>query len=284
MNNDGFWLINKEVGWTSFDICAKLRKKLNIKKVGHTGTLDPFATGLLVVATGKCTKLIPFLEKSPKTYVTKIFLGKTSETLDPESEIISCHSDSKSLKIPSKKEIEQVLKEKFTGKIQQIPPKYSALKVNGKPMYKLAREGKEIEIKPRKTEIFKIQILSYKFPELKIELKVSAGFYVRSLARDLGKTLAGCGMCLELQRTKVGELSIQNAEKIGHTTQPIDPRYILTHLEHREIPTGRVQDFISGRAFPLSGRAGESILVLCGNKTCGIGEIIHGNLQPRVVL
>jgi len=276
----GFWLIDKEKDWTSFDVCAKLRKILNTKKVGHTGTLDPFATGLLVVATGKCTKLIPFLEKDKKTYIAKIILGKTSETLDSESEIVDCKYD----KEPNKEEVKKIIKKKFLGKISQIPPQFSAIKIKGKKACDIARKGQKVDLKARKTEIFRIDILSYKFPELELALEVSAGFYVRSLARDLGKELAGGGFCSELRRTKVGELDIKDAEKVDGITEVIDPKFILKNITHREIPSGRVQDFIAGRAFPFSGIEKEKILVLVGGNSIGVGEITCGNLQPRVVL
>ncbi len=277
---DGFWLIDKEKDWTSFDVCARMRKILNIKKVGHTGTLDPFATGLLVVATGKCTKLIPFLEKDKKTYVTKILLGKTSETLDPESEIVDCEYDQE----PDRKEVEKIIKEKFLGKISQIPPQFSAIKIKGKKACDIARKGEKVELEPRKTEVFRMKILSYDFPELELELEVSAGFYVRSLARDLGKALAGGGLCEELRRIKVGDLDIRDAENIDNISEAIDPKFILKNITHREIPAGRVQDFIAGRVFPFSGVEKEKILVLVGGNSIGIGEITCGNLQPRIVL
>lgn len=285
---DGFFLIDKPSGWTSFDVCAKMRKTLNIKKVGHTGTLDPFATGLLVVATGKCTKMIPFLEKEKKTYVTEIALDKTSPTLDPESEVQSVYSQY----TPTEEEIQKVLDEKFTGKIEQVPPQFSAIKIKGKKSCDVARKGGEVKLMPRQTEIFSIKILSYTFPVVKLELEVAAGFYVRALARDLGTLLRPeiqgfegqeAGMCVSLRRTRVGKLSVEDAEGMEHISTPIDPKFIID-LPQREIPTGRVQDFVGGRAFPFSGVDGEKVLVLVGKSTMGVGEMVCGNLQPRVVL
>lgn len=282
MNTDGFYLIDKPVGWTSFDVCAKLRKKLNTKKVGHTGTLDPFATGLLVIATGKCTRMIPFLEKAKKTYRTKILLGKTSETLDPESEVVVVKKSADF----SLADIKKILSEKFTGKISQIPPKYSALKFGGKRACDLVREGKTVEMKARETEVFDWKVLNFSAEnmELEMELTVAAGFYVRSFARDLGESLAEAGMCGELRRLGVGNIEISDAETVETVTDPIDPKYILDTLEHREIEAGRVQDFIAGRAWPYSGVNGDKYLILVGGRSLGIGEIINGTLQPRVVL
>ncbi len=277
---DGFLLIDKDPDWTSFDVCARVRKMLRIKKVGHTGTLDPFATGLLVVAVGKCTKLIPYLEKAKKTYVTKIEFGKDSSTLDPESEITNVNLPAKI----SQKEMEKILQTKFTGKIEQTPPQFSAIKIKGKKACDLARKGEKVEIKSRKTEVFSAKILTYNFPEVEIELEVAAGFYVRSFARDLAENLNTKGICTELRRTKIENLAVEEAEKVEMTTGTIDPKFIITDLDHREIPAGRIQDFIAGRAFPLPGVEKEKVLVLCGGKTVGIGEIVCGNLQPRVVL
>ena len=244
MGTDGFFLIDKEVGWTSFDVCAKIRKKLNIKKVGHTGTLDPFATGLLVVATGRCTKCIPFLEKEKKTYETTLVLGKISETLDSESEVLDMPLQEG---IPSQQEIQKVLETHFQGVISQVPPQFSAVKIKGVPAYIMARSGKKVDLSPRKVEVFKVHILSYLFPELKVSLEVSAGFYVRSFARDLGLAFGGGAYCSALRRLKVGYLTVDDAEKISHITQAIDPRYILMGLNLSEVGTRRVQDFIVGR-------------------------------------
>ena len=277
----GFLLIDKSPGFTSFDICAKVRRIFNIKKVGHTGTLDPFATGLLVVAVGKATKLIPYLEKAKKTYITKIALGQTSETLDPESSIETVPLPDLQ---PSQELITKILNKKFSGKISQVPPVYSAIKIKGKKMCDLARAGKKVNIPPRETEVFSLKILSYNFPILEIELQTAAGFYVRSFARDLAEALGTQGICQELRRTKIDDLSVDDAEKIDHVTSLIEPNFIIKNLSQREIPTGRIQDFVAGRAFPFSGVEREKVLVLCGGKVVGVGEVVCGKLQPRVGL
>lgn len=281
MNFDGFYLVDKERDWTSFDVCAQMRRTVNTRKVGHTGTLDPFATGLLIVAVGKCTKMIPFLEKDKKTYVTKILLGKTSETLDPESEIVECKSRKK---IPSLEEIQKIILENFTGKITQTPPQFSAIKINGEKACDMARRGGKVDIKSRETKVFSAKILNFDFPEIEIELEVAAGFYVRSFARDLGKIVAGGGMCLDLRRTKIRGISVEEAVKVSEISGPIDPKYILTNLPQREIPAGRIQDFVAGRSFDFAGIEGEKVLALVDGKSVGVGEILHGKLQPRIVL
>lgn len=277
---NGFLLIDKDSDWTSFDVCAKIRKTCKTKKVGHTGTLDPFATGLLIVALSKCTKLIPFLEKADKTYETTIELGKTSPTLDPESDITSTSLPQPS---PTKEILENILSKYFSGDIKQIPPAFSAIKIKGQKACDLARKGEKVELKPRQTHIFETEILHYEFPTLTIKLKVAAGFYVRSFARDLAEKLDTTGICISLKRTHINNISVENAEKIESFTNPIDPKFILD-LSTLEIPTGRIQDFVAGRAFSFPGIEGGKYLILCGGQTFGVGEIICGNLQPRVVI
>ena len=286
----GFLLIDKPVGWTSFDVCAKLRRILGTKKIGHTGTLDPFATGLLIVAVGKATKLIPFLEKDRKVYETEILLGHTSETLDTESEITEISDSSKKV---SKKDIEQILCSNFSGKIQQIPPKYSALKIGGKKMCDMARKGEEFEIKSRETEICSAEVLNFKFSVVNIRLEVAAGFYVRSFARDLGEALGlGGGICQQLRRIGIGDISpIEGETKRGinickdieivKVEDLISPEKILK-LPQIQIPEDRIADFLQGRVFPSEEKIDGKFIVMSGGRFLGIGEKKFDNIQPRL--
>lgn len=291
---NSFFLINKPAGWTSFDCVAVVRKALGVKRVGHTGTLDPFATGLLVVAVGKCTKMIPFLEKDKKKYRTKILFNKTSETLDPESEIIE---NPTSLKL-RRAELERVLTENFNGSIQQIPPKYSALKIDGQRAYDLARKGEDFEMKKRQTEIISTKILAVGEDWCELEIEVAAGFYVRSFARDLAEALGTTGMCGELRRIGVGPIFaeasmdkvINPADLKAGTVEPvlIDPREILKQLEVIEIPKDRLPDWSHGRAIKLDHpslklRTTSNVLVTCNHKTIGLGLLGQGSLQPKIV-
>ncbi len=287
-NKNGFLLIDKPAGWTSFDVCAKLRKTLDVKRIGHTGTLDPFATGLLVIAVGKCTKLIPLFEKDRKIYRTKILFGKTSETLDPESTVKDVFNGVE----PTLEEIQKILEDRFTSKIEQIPPKYSALKIDGKRAYELARKGEDIEMKSRSTEVFNVKIIDYKFPDLTLELDVAAGFYVRSFARDLGEIFCGGGICQELRRIGVGDLSLEDeALEVFSSVEEVkkeslvDAQFLIKNIVHLEISENRLPDLQSGRAVMLENEIsnGEKVLILCEGKTVGMGEVINGNLQPRVV-
>ncbi|MBR3377734.1 tRNA pseudouridine(55) synthase TruB [Candidatus Saccharibacteria bacterium] len=199
--------VDKPSGMTSFGAVARVRRILSEReghkvKVGHTGTLDPFATGLLILLAGKATKKAPELTKLDKVYEATIRFGETSTTGDPEGEITISGT------APSRAEIEAIIPQ-FTGKIQQTPPAFSAIKVNGQRAYKLARAGKAVDIPSRTVEIYSLEILSYDTPELKIRTHVSSGTYIRTLAEDIGKAL-GCGAyCSELRRTQIADYKIE---------------------------------------------------------------------------
>jgi len=212
--NSGFILINKPAGPTSFNIISRLRRITGIKKIGHAGTLDPFANGLLICAIGReATREIDKFVKLPKEYIADVFLGKRTDTMDTEGKIISEYSGKKI----TKKKIVEVIK-KFIGKQEQIPPMFSAKKVNGKKLYELARKGIEIEREPSKIEIFKIKILKYSWPKLKLKIKCSSGTYIRSLADDIGTKL-GCGAYLtNLKRTEIGKLKLKKATSLEKLT------------------------------------------------------------------
>lgn len=204
-------LIDKPAGITSFGVVARVRRilgeKLNKKKVkvGHTGTLDPFATGLLVLLYGKETKNAMNLTKLDKIYEAEIILGATSTTGDPEGEISKVEFANE----PNFEEVSKVC-EKFIGKITQVPPAFSAIKINGKRAYDLAREGKKVEVPPRQVEIFSLEILEYSWPVLKIQTHVSSGTYIRTLAEDIGKALETGAYCQNLRRTKIADFDIKN--------------------------------------------------------------------------
>ena len=196
--------VDKPAGMTSFGAVARVRRILSQReghkvKVGHTGTLDPFATGLLILLAGKATKRAPELTKKDKVYEATIRLGEVSTTGDPEGEITKTGA-----KLPTSEEIAEVLK-RFIGKIEQKPPIFSAIKINGQRAYKLARKGQEVEMPSRTVEIYDIEQISYSEPVLQIRTHVSSGTYIRTLAEDIGKAL-GCGAyCSALRRTQIAD-------------------------------------------------------------------------------
>lgn len=207
---EGIYFIDKKVGPTSFDVVGFLRKRSGIRKIGHAGTLDPLASGLLIVAIGReNTKKIDEFMKLDKEYEADINLEAFSETDDNEGkkEIVEIGTR------PNRMEIENIL-EDFNGEIWQTPPLYSAIKINGKPAYKYARKGEKLEIKARKIIISKLMIMDYQFPILKLRINCGSGTYIRSLARDLGKKLKTGGYLTALRRTKIGDFSVDSAIKL----------------------------------------------------------------------
>mgnify|MGYP000854319647 FL=1 len=211
---DEILLIDKPAGMTSFGVVARLRRVLSKQegkkvKVGHTGTLDPFATGLMIIVTGRMCRRAMEFTKLDKWYEAEIVLGAESTTGDPEGEL-SRISDKK----PDKGEIKQVLK-KFTGKIEQTPPAFSAVKVNGRRAYQLAREGKEVDIPKRIVTIYTLELIGYDYPVLKLRTHVSSGTYVRSLAADIGKELKTGAYCQNLRRIKIADYDVKNARVLA---------------------------------------------------------------------
>lgn len=205
----GFLSVYKPVGKTSHDVVAYFRKLLKIKKIGHTGTLDPFAEGVLPICIGNSTRLIEYLPDD-KAYLAFVQFGKATDSYDIEGNVIF-QSDKK----VAKEDVEQALK-KFEGDIEQLPPIYSAIKVNGKKLYEYAREGKSVEFKPRKVTIYKIELKNFDYDnqEAQVYVECSKGTYIRSIANDLGQVLGCGGYLTRLIRTKAGKFLLENSKKM----------------------------------------------------------------------
>lgn len=202
---------DKPLGWTSFNLVNRVRgvlsRHLGVKKlkVGHAGTLDPLATGVMILCTGKNTKLIESFQYQTKEYVATIKLGATTPSFDLETEIDA--------EYPTEHITEELIKEtlaKFIGEIQQIPPTYSAIKINGKRAYEYARKGDEVELKPKTLVIDEIELLEYKMPEIVVRVVCSKGTYIRALARDIGEALQSGGHLTALRRTRIGDIIVEN--------------------------------------------------------------------------
>lgn len=203
---NGFLNIDKPQGITSFDVVARVRRALDVKKVGHLGTLDPLATGVLVVAVGEGTKLIEYMMGADKDYEVELEFGKVSDTYDRDGKVEVCEEVPK----VGRSDLEEVLKD-FVGKIDQVPPAFSALKVNGKRAYNLARKGEKVELKSRKVQIDSIDILEFEGARAVLRVQCGSGTYIRSLVHDLGQKL-GCGAIMtELRRTRVGSFLLDDA-------------------------------------------------------------------------
>jgi tRNA pseudouridine55 synthase len=219
---DGILLVDKPQGWTSFDVVGKVRRMATQagfnttgKKrfpVGHTGTLDPLATGLLVLCIGKATKTVPKLTKMDKTYEVVMRLGQTSTTGDEEGE-----KTAMSGKQPTKEEL-HIAMARFEGDIMQTPPVFSAIKINGQRAYKLAREGKAPEMEPRPAHVERIILTKYEYPNVYFTTHVSSGTYIRSLVEDIGRLVGAGAYMADLRRTRVGQFQIADAATIGQLT------------------------------------------------------------------
>ena len=206
-------LFDKPLSWTSFNVVNKVKSqfrsvfKVKKIKVGHAGTLDPLATGLLIVCTGKYTKRIQEIQDASKSYVADVILGASRPSYDKETEI-DANFPSEHINLDL---IKSVLENQFTGEIDQVPPVFSALKIGGKKAYEFARAGKELEMKSRKITIYEIKILSYEHPKLILDIHCSKGTYIRSIAHDLGKALNSGAYLDGLRRTKIGDYSLEGA-------------------------------------------------------------------------
>jgi len=246
----GFLVVDKPVGWTSHDVVDAARRWLGIRRIGHLGTLDPLATGVLPLAVREATKLAPYLDGGEKVYVGTIRLGVSTDTFDGEGDVVHRHEGS----LPGEAAVREAL-ERFHGEILQVPPMYSSVKKDGVPLYKLARRGEEVEREPRKVTIHRIAMTHYTPPEVGIEVACTPGTYVRTLAHDLGEAL-GCGAHLAgLRRTRSGSFELSQArppedfEAMGEARTleaallPADvalgfPRIRLTAAQARKIANG----------------------------------------------
>ena len=239
---NGIVNIYKEKGYTSHDVVAVLRKVVGQKKIGHTGTLDPDATGVLPVCLGRATKVCELLTDHDKTYEALLLLGKTTDTQDISGEVLE-EKDPGDL---TEEEVRSCI-ESFIGEYDQVPPMYSALKVNGKKLYELAREGKTVERKSRKVQIHGIRILEMNLPHVRMEVDCSKGTYIRTLCHDIGEKLQVGGCMEELERTKVGRFLKEDAVTLDEVRQKMEPgegAELFTPLDQifAELPAVTVTD------------------------------------------
>jgi tRNA pseudouridine55 synthase len=222
--------INKDYGITSQDAVAAVKRLFKVKKAGHAGTLDPTATGILLICLNEATKIAPFLSDLDKEYLMTAKLGETTDTYDSEGKVIERFEIS-DLRFQIK-DIEKII-QRFIGEIEQIPPMYSAVKVSGKPLYKLARKGIEIERSPRRINIYSIEILNFESPFLTLRVSCSKGTYIRALCHDIGNALGVGAHVTELVRTRIGEFTIENSAKLSELPDKTEALYSIdTALKH----------------------------------------------------
>ena len=222
---NGIVIVDKPQGWTSQDVTARLRRVYATRRIGHGGTLDPMATGVLPVFVGRATRGVEFFEHAEKTYETVLLLGRTTDTQDVTGTVLA----EKAVRL-SPADIENVLP-RFRGDILQVPPMYSALKVNGKKLYELARKGQEVERQPRPITVFELTNLGFDGTRLSLRVKCSKGTYIRTLCQDIGEAL-GCGGCMEaLRRVRAGEYGIEDAVPLEKLLESETPEQYLRSLD-----------------------------------------------------
>ena len=222
---NGIVIVDKPQGWTSQDVTARLRRVYATRRIGHGGTLDPMATGVLPVFVGRATRGVEFFEHAEKTYETLLLLGRTTDTQDVTGTVLV----EKTVRL-SPADIEEVLP-RFRGDILQVPPMYSALKVNGKKLYELARKGQEVERQPRPITVFELTNLGFDGTRLRLRVRCSKGTYIRTLCQDIGEAL-GCGGCMEaLRRVRAGEYGIEDAVPLEKLLESETPEQYLRSLD-----------------------------------------------------
>jgi tRNA pseudouridine55 synthase len=282
---DGALLLDKPAGITSNAALQVAKRLYRARKAGHAGTLDPLASGLLLVLFGEATKFAGPLLAAPKDYVARVKLGETTATGDAEGEVLErCSVDL------ADAEIRAVLA-RFRGAIRQVPPMYSALKHQGRPLYRLAREGKSVERRPREVEIHELELLGRRADELELRVRCSKGTYVRTLAEDIGAALGVGGHLVALRRTAAGSLRLGNATRLdelahmdeaGRDARLLDLAGLLQDLPRAELDPGREARFRNGQAVPEAAtREGLHAVFAVDGRLIGLGQALRdGVLRP----
>ena len=287
MANFGFLLIDKPAGITSFNVISQLRKITSIKRIGHTGTLDPFATGLLPICIGSATRLARYVSSARKTYIATIKFGFLTDTGDITGETVSTQPVTGITPSEMEKAITSILQLE-----EQIPPAYSAIKVNGKRAYSLARQGKEVKLAPRPITIYDFQIIKAEADTLIYQTTVSKGTYIRSLTEQFAALTGNLATTIQLQRSAVDKLELSQAVKLNELTadnwqkQLISPDRVLT-LPQLVLSDEEASRFMNGRFNELSFYSEKEFLVIKKSnlQTLGIARLLPGNLlKPDIVL
>lgn len=278
---NGVLIVDKEKGMTSFDVIRQIKreKKDNKIKIGHIGTLDPMATGVLPILLGEATKLSDYLMEHDKDYVAILKLGEKRSTGDQEGEVVETAD------IPEfdENKIKEVLNS-FIGKSEQIPPMYSALKVNGKKLYELARQGIEVERKPRIIEITKIELISINGNEVKFKVTCSKGTYIRTLCEDIAKKLGTVGYMADLRRTRVGNFKVENAGTFIELEDVLQGIRRIEVLNEKKLINGVS---LNEKEYKII-KDSENNTNLCNlyikGKYIGIGEMNQNNLKRKIII
>lgn len=279
---EGIIVIDKPKGITSFDVIRVLRRTLRERRIGHTGTLDPLATGILVICVGRATKLAQDIEGYEKEYIADFELGYKTDTYDIEGKVLDTVSDIN----VSREELLEALS-KYKGDIKQVPPMYSAIKVDGKKLYELAREGIEIERKSRDVTISSLELLDYSNKKVKIDCEVSKGTYIRSLIYDIGEDLKTFATMTDLRRTRVGEETLDRSytlETIEQMVENKEFRFLISVEDYFQFTKIEITDekslklYVNGQRSKVDVTSGKYRVYNSG-KFIGLGEVTNGLLK-----
>jgi tRNA pseudouridine55 synthase len=286
---DGFLPVDKPVGPTSHDVVAMARRGLGVRRVGHTGTLDPFASGLLLLCVGRATRLAEYLHELPKRYEATARLGQVTATLDPEGPVVQERSGWEGLQ---EERVREVLAS-MVGHQEQIPPSFSAKKVKGEAAYRRARRGEEVELPAVPVEIHELRLEAFQPPWIRMDVACSTGTYIRALARDIGERLDVGAHLTELRRTAIGPFDVAGAIPLDRLDDPeavarawISPIDAVAHLPRVELAESDAGRFRSGQAVQLPTGAVPSarpIAVISGEALVAVGMYEDGALKPRKV-
>lgn len=297
MKAAGFLLIDKPAGWTSHDVVAKIRRLYGVKKVGHAGTLDPMATGLVVVGMGRATRLLRFVQAAPKEYLAKAIMGVATDSLDADGAILE-----RAEMNVTRAEVAAVM-ERFVGTISQVPPMVSARKVGGRRLYELARKGIEVEREAREVDVYQLELIDFApspYPEVTFRTVCSTGTYVRTLADDIAVALGGRAHLSALRRVRNGSLHVNAAIRIDDLeaavidgagdTVMLSPRDGLPDLAEIVVGDDLVAGVSSGLSFPVAAlssdrpETGPLRLVGSDGRLLAVYRVEHGKALPEVVL
>jgi tRNA pseudouridine55 synthase len=288
MLRNGWLIIDKPIGISSAKVVAIAKKALKLNKAGHTGTLDPMASGILPIACEEATKLTNYLLNSNKEYEFTIKFGAETNTCDLEGTITETTNF-----IPSQQEIQDIIP-LFTGLIQQVPPIYSALKINGRRAYELARQGQEVEMQPRNVKIYQLELISYINNEATLKVEASKGTYVRSLARDIARKLHSLGHISSLRRIKAGKFSLKHAISLDNLNELVHNRANLTLLPMEEalddipallVNTNQTTAIRFGQLVQVDSQVQdcECVQAICSKQLIAIGAVKEGYFKPARV-
>jgi len=279
--------VDKPEGPTSHDVVSRARRALGIRRIGHTGTLDPFASGLLLLCVGRATRLAEFLTGLDKSYEATAVLGVTTDTEDRDGRVISTSQDWRGL---GRRQVLEAMSS-LRGTVLQTPPRYSAKKLGGEPAHRRARRGEEVELAPRRVMVHELELVDFSPPLVRFTVTCSSGTYVRALARDLGERLAVGAHLSYLRRTAIGPYSVGGAispEELNDGDRVreawMEPLAAMAHLPRLPLAPAQAADVRLGRAVPTEAHDGAIVVAAEGEDLVAVGSVSEGAFRPRKVL